>query len=532
MQKQRRGLKGIFSLGLGILNAKQEQPGNFSPMGWSYRNLAPTRNDVFEGEKTPGEMGAAINYSLLYDRLRIRSWQAYLESEVAQIILNKYILWVVGSGLKLQHEPDAAVLAMEGIELNKELSAKVQARFNLWKTTTEADASKMSDLDDHAASAFKTAIIGGDCLVVNRVKNGAVEMQVIDGANVSTPIFQKDLVQAAAGRNNRIEYGVEIDRNNKHVAYYVATATGKHVRVPRRGPKTGVLMAYMVYGSKYRADSVRGLPLLSASLETLKKLDRYKEATVGSAEERQKIAFAVEHTADSTGENPLLAKVAQSGALGMGEATESKSTDGYEAAATKIATTTQKQAFNMPVGASLKLLESKNELFFKDFYNTNIQVLAASVNIPFEVAMSMYNSNYSASRAAIKDWEHSLKTKRVYFSKQFYKPYFALWFDVEVLNNKIQAPGYLQAGMDGNVMVLEAYRSARWLGANVPNIDPVKEVAAARMRLGDQTTPLTSYDQETEGLGTGDFTQITNKVKEEKKLIPEIKNADNGQATK
>ena len=174
----------------------------------------------------------------------------------------------------------------------------------------------------------------------------------------------------------------------------------------------------------------------------------------------------------------------------------------------------------MPIGASLKLLESKNELYFKDFYTTNIQLVAASVGIPYEVAMSMYNSNYSASRAAIKDWEHSMKTAREKFSYQFYQPFYNLWLEIEVLTGKIKADGFLKAIIDNNLYAIESYHNARWIGVNVPHIDPVKEVQAARLRLGDDTTPLSTYDQETEALGTGDFVQNIDRIIKEKSIIP------------
>jgi capsid protein len=378
----------------------------------------------------------------------------------------------------------------------------------------------MNSIDMLVGEIKKNAIVGGDCLIIFRVDKGYVNVQIVDGSHVVSPYMADNYFKEASERGNRIEYGVELSPSNEHIAYYVLGADGKMYRVERIGKKSGRLMAYMHYGNKYRVDNVRGLPLLSSVLETLKKLDRYKEATVGSAEERQKIAYSVEHNADSTGENPLLAKLQQSQALGMGEAPESKSVSEYEAASSKVATTTQKQAFNMPIGATLKLLESKNELYFKDFYTTNISLVCPSVGIPYEVAMSMYNSNYSASRAAIKDWEHSMKTAREKFAFQFYQNFYNLWLEIEILTGKIQADGYMKAVMEGNLMAIEAYRNARWLGVNVPHIDPLKEVMAERLKLGDEFTPLTTYDQATETLGSGDFAQNIEKVIQEKTLIP------------
>jgi len=481
---------------------------------------SPIYRSPYDGEKTPGEMGAAKDYTLLYDYLRVRSWQAYLDSEIAQIVINKFVSWVIGYGLKIQPEPVKEVLQQEGITISDSFLKQVETRFNLWTSSLHGDSAKMNSIDSLVFDIYKNAIVGGDCLIVQRVINGLVNVQVIDGSHICSPYFDDNYFAQAKARGNRIEYGVEISQSNEHVAYYVVGAENKVYRVERYGENSKRLMAFMVYGSKYRIDNVRGMPILAAVLETLKKLDRYKEATVGSAEERQKIAYSVEHSADSTGENILLSKIQQSSLLGMGEAPESKSVSEYEAASTKIATTTNKMAFNMPIGATLKLLESKNELYFKDFYTTNIQLICASIGIPFEVALSMYNSNYSASRAAIKDWEHSLKTSRAKFANQFYKNFYNLWLDVEILNGKIQADGYIKALLNNNIMAIEAYRNARWLGVNVPHIDPLKEVMAERMKLGDEFTPLTTYDRATETLGSGDFSQNMEKVIQEKKLIP------------
>ena len=518
----------------GELNELKKTVNSYYSPAYPYYNYAPIYSLPYDGEKTPGEMGAAKDYNLLYDYLRVRSWQAYLESEIAQIIINKYVLWVIGSGLKIQPEPVRSVLEMENIKISSEFVKQVENRFNLWTFSRYSDSCKMNPIDSIAGEAMKNAIIGGDCLVVLRVENGLTTMQLIDGSHVISPYLTENYFKEAEQRGNRIEYGIEINQDNEHVAYYVCGYNNKFYRVSRYGEKSGKLMAFMVYGNKYRIDNVRGMPLLSSVLETLKKLDRYKEATVGSAEERQKIAYSVEHSPDSTGENPLVAKLVQAKNLGLQESPESKSTDEYEAASTKIAATTHKQAFNMPIGATLRLLESKNELYFKDFYTTNIQLVCSSIPIPYEVALSMYNSNYSASRAAIKDWEHSMKTAREKFAYQFYQNYYNLWLEIEILNGKVQADGYMKAIMSNNIMAIEAYRNARWLGSNVPHIDPVKEVMAERMKLGDDFTPLTTYDQASETLGSGDFAQNIEKIKKEKQLIQQSgiePKKKNGEAT-
>lgn len=477
----------------------------------------------YTGEKTPGELGAAIDYLPDYTRLRIYSWQSYLESEITQTVINKYITWVVGNGLKLQAEPNAYVLQQENVTLSKEFRKSVDERFKVWSKSIHADHSKMLSLNVIGNEAVKHAKIGGDCLVVFRVtENNLVTSQLIDGEHVMTPFYGNKEIKEAKARGNKIVHGIEISPTGEHVNYFVLGSDNKIYTVPRIGSNSQRVMAVMVYGSRYRIDEVRGMPLISAVLESLRKLDRYKEATVGSAEERQKIAFSVEHGDKSTGENMMMAKLVQAKSVGMPEAPETKSEDAREVAATKIATTTGKQVFNMPVDSQLKLLESKNELYFKEFYDTNFNAICSALQIPPEVARSMYNSNYSASRAAIKDWEHSLNVIRNNFSDQYYQSYYNLWLDMQVLTGKISAPGYIMAIRSENIMVIEAYRNARWIGANVPHIDPVKEVIAERKKLGDDTTPLGTYDQAAENLGTGDWSQNMETVKEERKTIEQI----------
>lgn len=481
---------------------------------------SPIIREYYTGEKTPGEMGAAKDYMLEYNRLRARSWQSYLESEITQAIFNKYCLWVIGSGLYVQSEPEQSVLQQEGIPtIAPDFVNDVNTRFNLWVSSRHSDSAGMFPVNHLAVEAFKNAIIGGDVLLVNYPETGNVNQQIIDGVHVQSPDVNSDYWKAALERGNRIDYGVEIGVNNEHVAYYVRGANNVFYRVERIGNNSGRVMAQLIYGSRYRLDNVRGLPLIAAVLETIKKLERYKEAAVGGEEERQKIAFSIEHTADSTGENPLLSKMAQAKALGMQEAPETKSVTEYEAAATKVATTTGKQAVNMPIGSKLEMHASAMTGGFKDFYTTNIQFVCAALTIPYEVALSMYNSNYSASRAAIKEWEHTLKTKRQNFAEQYYQPFYNLWLEMQIVSGKINAPGYLKAVMDKNIMAVEAYQSAKWMGANVPHIDPLKEVMAERLKLGDDFTPLTDYDQASERLASGDFNQNITKIKKQKEHI-------------
>jgi capsid protein len=418
----------------------------------------------------------------------------------------------------------------------------VEAQFKMYSKSRMSDYSDMSNLNIIESDAYKNSKIGGDVLVILRYVDGCVKVELIDGEHVQSPAYGGELFPMELQNGNKIINGIEINAKRQHVAYYVRKdyMTLEYERVPARGTDTDALMSFMVYGSKYRLDNYRGLPLLSVMFETAKKLERYKEATVASAEERAKIVMAIEHDIFSTGENPLLKQTVLARELDLTMSPNLVPRDDFgKELANNIAITTDKSVYNLPLGAHLKALESKSELAFKEFYETNIMLFCAATGIPYEVAMSKYDSNYSASRGAIKDWEHKINVQRNHFSFQFMQPIYDFWLEVRILQKKVKADGYLKALISNDRMVKEAYRNARFVGAPVPHIDPVKEVEAERLKLGmaGAAMPLTTLEQATENLGGGDAIANIEQFAEELKLanslgakMPEVA-AQNGKPT-
>jgi capsid protein len=444
----------------------------------------------------------------------------FLESDAVMAIYRKYVKWVVGSGLKLQAEPQSDVLLVDNITVDSEtFNKKIEARWKIYANSKMADWCGMETLNALANTCYLSSIVGGDTLVVLRFENNTIKVQLIDGAHLGGSLG------TPAGKN-RIVNGVELNERGQHVAFHVK---GKGLAKPDRiaaRDSNGFMRAFLVYGLDYRIDNVRGMPLIAAVMETAKKLDRYKEATVGNAEERQKIPYFFEHTQHSDGSNPLEALTASvtGSPSNAGVSNGVAVTRQAEVLTKTVAATTNKQTFNMPIGATVKSLESKNELYFAEFFSVNIGLICATLGIPPEIAMSKYDSNYSASRAAIKDWEHTLNVERKSFADQFYQPIYNFWLYTQLIQNKIEAPGYLRALTDKNEMVLEAYHYARFIGANVPHIDPLKEVAAERAKLGSAGAhiPLTTAEAATEALNGGDAASNMKQYASEIQLANEL----------
>lgn len=471
---------------------------------FSMGTFKPLFHVSYDGEKNMGELGTLTKYHLDYEGLRLRSWESYLVSDPTQTILKKFALWIIGGGLKLQSEPAESILQEEGVSLDVSKFAKsVEGRFKLYSASRKSDYSRLNNLDRIAKTAYLNSIIGGDVLVVLRVEDGQLNVQLIDGGHVKTPNFSKHEAEAK-DRGNKIKNGIETNARGEHINYFVQTRFDDVQVIPAKGEKSGKEMAFLVYGLEYRIDDNRGIPLISAVLETLKKLDRYKEATVGSAEERAKIPYVIEHTDNSTGENPFVKVLAK--AQNVDSKQEVPIDINGKQLADLVAVSTNKTVVNMPNGASLKALDSKNDIYFKDFYGVNIEAICATIGIPPEVALSKYDSNFSASRAALKDWEHTIRVERKNFTFQFYQKIYNFWLELEILKGTIQAPGYTSAVAKNDELLLDAFRKARFVGSNVPHIDPLKEAQAERLKLGAAGAhlPLTTLADATEALNGGE----------------------------
>ena len=478
----------------------------------------------YDGEKNLGEIGPIINYWMDYPRLRARSWQSYAESEITRTLINRFITWKIGAGLRLQAQPQVDILSEEGITLDAQsFSMKTEHRYKLFLGSQKSNVSRKFSINALRGEAEKNALIGGDCLIRLFWKDGGVRVQMIDGAHICSPIKTYGNSSTLLENGSCIREGIETDSEGKTVAFHIVKRDLKYERVAAYN-KNGIEIAFLFKINTYRPDDARGIPLISVVLQTLASLQRYKEAAVGSAEERAKIPFFVEHSAISDGENPLVTQMANAvrGGVSTGGNADGRlpQTVEGEQLASRVAATVNKQTFNMPIGAKISAVDMKNDMFFKDFYTTNIDIVCACLEIPPDVAFSKYENSYSSSRAALKDWEHTLVVKRDLGAEEFDKKIYRFWLLCNVLNNKITAPGYIEAFRDKNEIVMDAYENCRFVGDNVPHIDPLKEVQAERLKLGDRAVniPLTTVEEATQAVNSGDSDSNIKQFAEELKI--------------
>ena len=498
-----------------------------------YKSWNNITYDIYDGEKTPGELGD-VQYSIPdHLKLRLRAYDMNLKTDIIKIITGKFFKWVVGSGLKLQSEIDEKTLQLLGYNINSKkiesLKSDIEALFSIYGSAKFSDYQNLSSLHKKAHEAYKTSFLGGDCLCVVRFEETGPNIQVIDGQKIEDPL---DLAKKLEG--NTIKHGIEINKKGHHVAFWVSTIKDfndfegeiTHERIPAHN-SLGQTVAWMIYGDKHRIDHFRGIPMISAILEKVAKLDRFVEASVSKAEQTANVVYAFEHDNDSTGENILTQSLSSRSIASEGEESEWEKSG---RTANTLRQSTSSTVMNLVPGSKVVSLANPNETTFNEFFRAVFVAICASIDIPEEVALQKYEQNYSSSRAAINGWEHIVEVARKDFSDNFYKPFYRVWLEYMIYTKKINFDLFFEVDKNNDLLAKEAILNARFTGKKMPHIDPLKEAKAVRSMLGDNKTALISFEQAAENLGAGDWLQNYKKFLREREDIPDDLKEENRNA--
>lgn len=430
-------------------------------------------NSVYDGEKFADGFGVTNIFQLDYWTLRMRSAQLFTENLYAGGLIKRLVTNEINTGLMPEACPDEQILGLPADSLN-EWTEMVESRFDIWgKNPRICDWFHDSNWGALQRAARMEALICGDVLVV--VRQSSVTklptVQLISGSAVQTTL------DAKARPGNRIRYGVEYDSLKRVVAYWVRQTDGRSKRLPVYGEKSGRRIAWLVFGGPKRLDDVRGQPLLSVVLQSLKEIDRYRDSTQRKAVVNSIIALFIEKTEDKMSTLPV------TGSAVRKDAVETSNNDGT--------TQTRNLTKHLP-GVALEELQTgeKPHLLggqgtdtnFGEFEEAIIQAVAWSNEIPPEILRLAFSNNYSASQAAINEFKIYLNKVWGEFGAKFCTPIYIEWLISETLLQKFKAPGLLQAWRDPTMYdIFGAWVSVDWYGAIKPSTDMLKQVKGSEL---------------------------------------------------
>lgn len=481
---------------------------------------------TFDGEIEPGAMSdQTYLYDVDYYEMAKRAYTLVTTNEFAKILAGRLTQFVVGTGLQLHPEPMLNFLQKKlKIKLPETFGKDIKELWNLIEDDENLSLTKDKTIHALAKEVFFNGFIAGDVLVVKRVVNQNLEYQVINGLSVFSNL------KTNPDNGNRIIDGVEVDKSDVPVAYWVKQKEGlPPVRIPARDKK-GRLLAWLVPIGEQRLNSTRAFSKLGVIMQKLHKIGRYANAEVIAAETNSKFAAVIEQSKDSSGVNPLANVGLKPPQLPRGFA-EKHNLNQPQAPASEVRTREEQLRFNnflqrvksglffqTPIGQKMTSFDTKRpNVNYVGFLDGSNKYMFASDDMPIEVAILQFANNFSASRASLKMFEQICKFIQKYtICDRFYMVIYKQFFELECLKRNIYAPKYLEL-KDDTGFIDNAYTKCKFVGQKIPHIDEVKEVNAvvAKLKAG-----LTTYEQALESLGnTTDFdTLIQIRKTEEDKI--------------
>lgn len=449
----------------------------------------------FNGEKDFFAMNSSTTaYNVDYYRMAGRAYNLYTTNEFVKAAVDRLVQFIVGLGLELYPIPKKDFLERKlRVELPGNFSEDVKDLWELYCTEKCVSADGEDNIHSLAKTITFNAILGGDMLVIRRVVNRCNQYQLVDGRNVKS----SKLINPK--NKNKIKNGVEVDATGRHIAYYVVDQDGKEHRIDAYD-EFGNRFAWLAYCNKIRIGNTRGFSIIGAIMQKLDKIGEYTESETLAAATNAKFVATIDQDETSTGLNPLNGTLGgfNKRATGIPASSPSAKDDGVVSKiVSQLRRLTNGIIMHMPRGQKLNAYNSSRpNVNFAAFLDTTMKYAFASMGLPYEVVLMVFQNNFSASRASLKMFEFILKFMRKYLTIDgFYNYAYEQFVDLEVLKGNIDAPDYLKY-RNSSGYADNAYLLCKFEGMPIPHIDPVKEVDAVVTKLQNGLTDFEGALQE------------------------------------
>lgn len=446
-----------------------------SASGYRYHGASQTLNSLI-GWVTGGG-SAEDDIDLQGSKLRIRARDLYTGGGLGRGAPATLVTNVVGWGIRPKPKIDAALLGMSD-EAAEEWQATALREFNLWAKTQMCDASRQNTFWELQELAFRSMLMSGDVFALfaqkpNKRNPYTLVLRLIEADRVSTPETQGDSEAQNTDGGGRIVDGVEINRDGEVLRYHIATYHPLADETPEQitwdavdafGKETGMPNVLHLMTVE-RPEQHRGIPFVSGMIEQVKQLDRYMNAELAASIVAAMLTVFI--TTDNTDDDGY-------DSVNDGISEEEKVTDDPM----KIELGNG-NVYELPPGKKVDHVgENRAPTAFDNYVSRVITMIGSSMEIPYEVLMHRYDSNYTASRSAILDFWKVVRRYRQQFIQQFNQPVYEAWLAEAVALGRIDAPGFFD-----DPMTREAWCGCQWIGTSQGHVQPVQEANAAKIRM-------------------------------------------------
>lgn len=376
-----------------------------------------------------------------------------------------YLDSVVGEGLIPSPQPDVNILGLD-IDQKRQASAAILSEFFFFADDVHCDLQRETNFYGKQRQAYAEYWDAGDCLVVlpRLVRPGnpfETKIQIIESEGVTSGY---DDAYLNIPGNNTVA-GVRKDIYGAPVGYqYREPGEGAYAKlkeVQAFGPVTGRRIAWLMKNSE-RVHQTRGVPYLACTMATIHDLGRLQKGELLSSIVNGLFTAFVKSPPGSS--NPLMAL-----ALGQQRGGVQDIGMGYA------------NVVNLNPGQEVTMAHSAHpNSNYAPYFNSQVDLVAMGLGMPAEVARRKFEQSYSASRAALLEaWRSFLVERFLLVVQHFCQPIYEAVIWESVLRGRLTLPGFLE-----DERKRRAWLYCQWRGAPRGSIDPLKEVMAAKERIG------------------------------------------------
>jgi lambda family phage portal protein len=462
----------------------------FTNSGYSHSGASRKKKSMQGWDSTSRSPQEDIGNNL--SLLRQRSRDLYMGGGIATSAIHKNKSNVLGSGLELKCQLNFRMLGLSP-EQAKEWEDRTEFEFKLW-AESKVDSTGLNDFYDAQRIMLQGWLLNGDALAVVKYADRPegmnpyrLRLHLVEADRLCNPsrssygfTFMDGYVgneYAELSNGGKLHNGVETDANGKVVAYWFSNKhpnsllptreTLKWARVEATNPITGLPNVLFVVDPE-RAEQYRGVPYLAPVIEQLKQMSRYTEAEIAAAIINSFFTAFIT-TQGQTNEIPFGDSIPEEDQVKNLSIEERLAS--YELGPGTINV--------LGAGESVTFGDPKHPVAgFEAFMKAMAQLVGAALDMPYEMLLGVFNSSYSASRAALLQAWRPFRDRRDWFAHDFCQPIYETWLFEAVATGRIQAPGFFT-----DPVRRKLWSQALWIGPSPGQIDPVKEVQAAALRI-------------------------------------------------
>jgi len=495
-------LVGYFSPDTALKRTVARKKMDVINTGYSHHGASGTKKSMIGWQHSSASADDDITLNL--DVLRSRSRDLYMGNPIASGALKTNKTNVVGSGLKLNPQIDAEFLGLTA-EQADEWEQNASREFALWADSKDCDAARMLNFYQLQQLAFLSALMSGDVFALLPIiprKNNIYDLrvQLVEADRVCNPY---NIIPDA-----KTLAGIEVGDYGEPVAYHIATHHPLSLIEQKMNTWTKVLAFGSLTGRRNvihllemeRPGHRRGNPMLSPVIEALKQLGRYTEAELMAAVVSGLFTVAI------TTENPEGMDIGEDHLPGIPEGTP---LDKFTQDDIKLGNGTM---IELAPGEKIEAINpGRPNAAFDPFVISILRQIGAALEIPMELLVKHFTASYSASRAALLEAWKFFRKQRDWLANDFNQPIYEEWLAEAVAKGRVKAPGFFS-----DLGVRKAYCGAEWNGPSPGQLDPLKEVNAAKTRVQEG---FSTRQRETAELTGGDWNQnYRQRVREERMM--------------